>query len=220
MSPLSIKLMDLDFKSFPCFTEFPLVFSFAFPVLPLSGTGTVALTHASYTLTVFESLRVVTAFKHPGLFLSECACPALGVSMISSSGVLHPACSPWPPALTCSSLPVLSQSHSQAVPTSAPLSEFNLHFSLPTVHPCTLPALTRGPSCLFLPCCYLLPIWQVWLSKGPAFQRFHKTTCNFLSFSGRKVLSSGAEQKKKMWTVQGNALNPLQSCQNLTSLRR
>lgn len=197
MFPLSIKRMDLDFKSFPCLTKFPLDFSFAFPVLPYSGTGTVAMACASYPLTAFESLHMVIAFKHPGLFLSEHARPALGVLWIPSSGILHPACPPWPPALTRSSLPVLSQSHSQAVPISAPLSEFNLHFSLPTVHPCTLSALTRGPSCLSLPCCYLLPIWQVWLSKGPAFQRFHKTTCNFLSFSGRKVLSSGAEQKKK-----------------------
>lgn len=76
---VSIKPMDLDFRSLPCLTKFPLVFSFAFSILPLPGTGTVAMACASYTFTVFESLHMAIARRHPGLFLSECLSPSLVV---------------------------------------------------------------------------------------------------------------------------------------------
>lgn len=143
---VSIKPMDLDFRSLPCLTKFPLVFSFAFSILPLPGTGTVAMACASYTFTVFESLHMAIARRHPGLFLSECLSPSLVVCPWFLPLECHiPACLSWPSAFTCSSLPCLSQSHSPALPISAHLCEFHLHFSLPTVHHCTISALTLGP---------------------------------------------------------------------------
>lgn len=54
--------------------------------------------------------------------------------------------------------------------------------------------------------------------KRPIFQRFYKTTCNFLSFDGRKPGSSGTKEKNVNYS--GDALLLLWFCWKLTSLIR
>lgn len=173
---------------------------------------------ASYPLTAFESLHMVIAFKHPGLFLSEHACPALGVLWISSSGILHPACLPWPPALTRSSLPVLS--------THRLFPSVLLFQNLTSISPCpqSIPALSLpwlgGPPACSCPAVTCSQYDKYDYQKGLLSRDFIRQPAIFYPSVGERFSVQELNRKKKMWTVQGNALNPLQFCQNLTSLGR
>lgn len=80
----------------------------------------------------------------------------------------------------------------------------NLHFSLPVVHCSAISYHGSGLSCLFLSCCCLLPIWQVWLSKGLFSRDFIRQPA--ISYPSMGESSVVQELKRKMWMVQGDAL--------------
>ena len=100
----------------------------------------------------------------------------------------------------------------------AHLPELHLHLSLPVVHHSSISYHGSGLCCPFLSCCCLLPIWQVWLLKGLFSRDFIRQPAISFPSMGESLVVQ--KLKGKIWIVQGDALSPLWSCWNVTSLRK
>ena len=134
---------------------------------------------------------------------------------------LHPLSSGIPPHLYVWApgwqLSCLDLEHLLALPSG--LISLNLITSISPSPGPSQPYFLSWPWAFLLVPVLLLPAPNMTsvIINRPIFQRFSKTTCNFLSFHERKPGVAGA--KAKNVNCLGEALKPLWFCWNLTSLR-